>query len=167
MVNLVTENKQHAKKPTFDTTGDIPCNLKSLVCQDTSDVTEASVCETAEYKNAWIPTTNNWTSGKQSEPLPAAALSPCDWMSIIAETVQCHSNSDVPSTHSSDTWLVATAWEDTAYQPSCSGRLHAHTAYHRSEIKMYLLKSFSLWLMQTCFTSCLVTVHLPAWASSS
>lgn len=37
------------------------------------------------------------------EPLPAAALSPCDWMSITAETVQCHSNSDVPSTHSSDT----------------------------------------------------------------
>lgn len=155
------------KTPTFDRTVDTPRNLKSLVHWNTSDVAEAPTCETPEYTNAWIPTTNNWTFGRQSEPLPTAALSPCGWMSITAETVQSPGNNDVPSTHSSDPWLDATAQEDTAYQPSCSSRLHAHLAHHKSQIKMYLLKSFSLWLMQTCFTSGLVTVHSPAWASSS
>lgn len=104
----------------------------------------------------------NWTSVKYSELLPTAALSPCDWMLITTETVQRHGNHDVPSTHSSDIGLAAAAQEDTAYQPSCSSTLHAHLGYDKREIQMYLLKSFSLWLMQTCFTSGLVTVHSPA-----
>lgn len=64
-----------------------------------------------------------------------------------------------PSAYSSDTWLVATAQEDTAYLLSCSDGPHTHLAYHKSEIKMYLLKSFSLQLTQIRFTSGLVTVH--------
>lgn len=166
---VTEENKQHeekkAKPPNnqlFDSTDDILYNLMSLVCQDTSDVPETPILwvlwvyksldtHRAPLWSAEFPADTIWT-------LPTAALSPsCGWITNTAKAVQSLDKEMGPSAHSSDTWLAATAQEDSAYLPSCSGRLHTHLAYHKSEIKIRLLKSFSLQLTQIHFTSCLVT----------
>lgn len=120
----------------------------SLVCQDTSNVPKAPIL--------WGPappqssTMIRWISCKCS--LNPCLLQLCLLLVGGSQTLLREFSLVItkmgPSAHSSGTWTVATAQEDTAYLPSCSGRLHMHLAYHKSEIKMYLLKSFSLRLTQ-------------------